>query len=144
MTKRNATATQRGAALVEFAIVLPLLLTLLMGIAEFGLLFYNKQVVTNASREGARAGIIQPNAGEDPADISQIVDNYCQERLITFGAPTNVITTTSGEGGAYGEDLTVRVTYNYAFLVPGLLGFGTSMQIVGETVMKMEEVPTES
>ena len=44
---------QKGAALIEFAIVLPLLLLLVFGAIEFGLLFYNKQVITNASREGA-------------------------------------------------------------------------------------------
>lgn len=53
----NKVSTERGAALVEFALVFPILLLLLMGIVEFGLLFYNKQVLTNASREGARAGI---------------------------------------------------------------------------------------
>ena len=50
---------QKGAALVEFAIVVPLLILLATGIGEFGLVLYNKQVITNASREGARAGIVQ-------------------------------------------------------------------------------------
>ncbi|MCK5219206.1 pilus assembly protein, partial [bacterium] len=45
---------QRGAAAVEFAIVLPLLALILFGTIDFALLFYNKQVLTNASREGAR------------------------------------------------------------------------------------------
>ena len=48
---------ERGAAVVEFAIVLPFLMLLLIGIIELGLLFYNQQVLTNASREGARSGI---------------------------------------------------------------------------------------
>jgi Flp pilus assembly protein TadG len=45
---------QNGGAAVEFAIILPLLIALLFGIVEFGLLLYNKQIITNASREGAR------------------------------------------------------------------------------------------
>jgi Flp pilus assembly protein TadG len=49
---------QRGAALVEFAIVLPLLLLLVFGIIEFGFLLYDQAVITNASREGARKGVV--------------------------------------------------------------------------------------
>ena len=56
-TKRIIT-DQKGGALIELAIVLPLLVLLLIGAVEFGILYYNKQVITNASREGARAGII--------------------------------------------------------------------------------------
>jgi hypothetical protein len=40
--------------------------------------------------------------------------------------------------GAYPEELTVTVSYGYTFLVPELLGFGTSMQLNAETVMNME------
>ena len=74
----------RGAALVEFAIILPLLLVILIGILEFGLLFYNKQIITNASREAARAGI----AYSDYSQITSIVPQYCQNRMITFGTPS--------------------------------------------------------
>jgi hypothetical protein len=48
----------RGVAIVEFAIVLPLLAILLFGIIEFGFIIYNKAMITNASREGARIGIV--------------------------------------------------------------------------------------
>jgi Flp pilus assembly protein TadG len=50
--------SQKGVAAVEFALVLPLLVLLIFGIIEFSLLMFNKQVITNASREGARAGIV--------------------------------------------------------------------------------------
>ena len=49
---------QKGAAIVEFAIILPLLLLLIFGMIEFSLLMYNKAMITNASREGARRGIV--------------------------------------------------------------------------------------
>lgn len=79
---------QRGVAAVEFAIVLPLLLFLFIGITEFGIAYYNKQVLTNASREGARAGIV---AGVEEDEIKRIVREYIfdedenKSRLITFG-----------------------------------------------------------
>ena len=46
--------SERGAELVEFALVLPLLLVLIGGIVDFGFLFQRYEVVTNAAREGAR------------------------------------------------------------------------------------------
>ena len=49
---------QNGAALVEFAIVLPLLLMLIFGMIEFSVMLYDKAMLTNATREGARLGIL--------------------------------------------------------------------------------------
>lgn len=45
---------QRGAAAIEFAMILPILLTLLLGIIEFGFLFNQQITLTQAAREGAR------------------------------------------------------------------------------------------
>ncbi|MGD8892889.1 MAG: pilus assembly protein, partial [Desulfobacterales bacterium] len=58
MKRKILIEDQNGATVVEFAIILPLLIVFLFGIIEFGLLLYNKQVITNASREGARAGLV--------------------------------------------------------------------------------------
>lgn len=137
MVKINPVKNNRGAALVEFAIVLPLLLLLLVGIIEFGLLFYNKQVLTNASREGARAGIARVG------NISDIVDDYCRDRLISFSSPNDVTTSVAGEGGALNDDLMVTVNYDYDFMLPSLLGFGTRMQLSAVTVMKMMMIVVE-
>jgi Flp pilus assembly protein TadG len=53
---------ERGAAAVEFAMVLAPLMLLLMGTVDWGYYFFVRGVVTNAAREGARAGAIVPNA----------------------------------------------------------------------------------
>ena len=50
---------RRGAVAIETALMFPLLVLLIFGMIEFGLLLYNRQVLTNASREGARFGIVQ-------------------------------------------------------------------------------------
>jgi len=42
----------RGTSLVEFVIILPVLMVILFGIVEFGIILYDKAVITNASREG--------------------------------------------------------------------------------------------
>ena len=49
---------QNGAAMVEFAIVLPLLLMLIFGMIEFSVMLYDKAMLTNATREGTRLGIL--------------------------------------------------------------------------------------
>jgi Flp pilus assembly protein TadG len=58
--KRDPRSRQRGVAAVEFALVLPLLLTLVMGAIDWGWFFFIDQVVTNCAREGARAGTLLP------------------------------------------------------------------------------------
>ena len=50
--------SEDGAQLVEFALVLPLLLLVVLGIAEFGFIFQRYEVVTNAAREGARMAVL--------------------------------------------------------------------------------------
>lgn len=109
---------QKGAALVEFAIVLPLLLVLVFGMIEFSIMFYDKAVITNAGREGARAGIVYDfPARISTGDIETIVGNYCSGRLITFGSTNQETTTVSGPCTNAGDTITVTVTYPYDFLV---------------------------
>jgi hypothetical protein len=140
MRNINQKNPERGAIIVEFALVLPLLLVLLFGIIEFGLLFYNKQVLTNACREGARAGIAQSVDSE----ITSIVEGYCQNRLINFynvpEVPPPTIAIVDGKPREYPNDLSVKIDYEYTFLVPELLGFGTSIILSVESVMRMEKV----
>lgn len=138
MSRSNRNKTQRGAILVEFATVLPLLLLLLMGITEFGLLFYNKQVLTNASREGARAGIVEGTGYVVDNDIEKIVQQYCEKRLITFGShqkPTLIKPTRSPADAIYRK---ITVSYDYTFLVPKLLNLGPVLKLNASTEMRME------
>jgi Flp pilus assembly protein TadG len=150
MRNINRKNPERGAVVVEFALVLPLLMLLLMGIIEFGLLFYNQQVLTNASREGARAGIgfypVPPalDTRLSVDGINTIVVEYCDERLIRFNTATDPIPMVDGVAGNYPETLSVTVSYVYTFLVPSLLGFPPGMldiQLVAKTEMRMELAP---
>lgn len=68
MARGNVSAGERGVALVEFALILPILLTLIVGIAEFGLAFKDFLSVSNAAREGARVAASAGN--EATADCS--------------------------------------------------------------------------
>ena len=136
----------QGAVLVEFVIVLPLLLILLFASIEFGVLFYNQAMITNASREGARTGIVfRPDPRVDPAQIQQVVTNYCSDHVITFGTPNDCEVELPGTlPTASGESLPVRVTYNYGFLLLpnldffGVMGIPTTIVLDAETVMRLE------
>ena len=60
---------KKGQALVEFAVVLPLLFLLVISVFEFGRIYQAKIIVTEAAREGARRGIITTNNAEVQAAV---------------------------------------------------------------------------
>lgn len=66
--------SERGAAAVEFALLLPLLVMLLTGIIEFGLAYNAKLTLTHAAREGVRAEIVGADAVAAVQDAATSVD----------------------------------------------------------------------
>ncbi len=140
-TIRQMKRRQDGIAAVEFAIVLPVLILLLFGIIEFGLVLFNKQVITNASREGTRAGIVSQTPRLSNAEIESIVYDYCQDHLVTFGSTSSPSVSISRTGSGFQDDLTVNVSYLYDFLVlPDLPSISIPGQITlsAQTLMKYE------
>jgi hypothetical protein len=133
---------EKGTASVEFALVLPLLLLMLFLIIEFSIILYDKAVITNASREGARSGIVYSAAPRvNVGAITSTVSNYCASNLISFSPSTPVTTVPSGPCVNPGDFLTVDVSYTYSFfIVPNLLGGGISsgITLTGNTVMRCE------
>lgn len=131
---------KEGTAAVEFAIIFPLLIVIAFGIIEFGILLYDKQIITNASREGARIGILYQTPRVSDSEIEAVVNKYCLDHLISFGANTSPITTIERTGYNSGDDLTVTVKYQFNFLV--LPGFVSSLAggkiLMAKTTMKME------
>ena len=149
--------------MIEFALVLPVLLILLLGTVESSLLLYNKAMITNASREGARLGIVwnnitisHPSCGEIEAQAEQYAKNY----LITFAnpSPDPIITRCiyaktedptvpcpadcSGFGTELpGDFLRVEVNYTYDFLVIDILlawASGNVLDLEAVTIMRFE------
>lgn len=137
---------ERGASAVEFAIVLPVLLLVVFGIIEMSLLLYDKAILTNGSREGARAGIVSQNPRVNDTDIQGVVDTYCKDHLVTFDGVNNPPQTTispdyaTRQNATFGSDLTVTVTYQYGFLVlPSFMASALGpVNLEAKTVMKME------
>ena len=125
---------EEAAQLVEFALVLPMLLLIVLGIAEFGFIFQRYEVVTNAAREGARMAVLP---GYTNADVDARVRTYMtQGRVPTTGAnPSVVITSVSIAVGAglppiNAKRVVVTYTHTYTF-VPRISGwFGATYTTV--------------
>ena len=131
---------QNGASVVEFAVILPILFLLIFGIVEFSVALYDKAMITNASREGARAGITFRVPPVTDEEITNIVNTYLGSQLITFGGPTQATTTVTRNGANPGDELRVTVAYKYTFLlVPNFItSLSEGITMVAETIMRME------
>jgi len=100
---------QRGAALIETAITIPLVLLVSVSIFEFGRAYQTWQVLTNAAREGARIAVLEQYTD---ADVTTTVRNY-----LTSGRLTNASTAsiTVVRNVPFGTVTASRVTVNYPF-----------------------------
>jgi Flp pilus assembly protein TadG len=102
---------EKGQSLVEFAILLPLLLLLLMGILEFGIMLNAYLSINNSAREGARLGIVDGSNLEISELITNLSTNLNAENLVVTIIPL--------EGSRKsGDTLTVEVVYNYQVIIP--------------------------
>lgn len=134
---------ERANALLEFAFVLPVLLLLIIGTVELSILFYDKAVITNASREGARYGIaLRTPSYPTASQIIAYTQSYCQNHLITFSTtPTdvNVTVTASSPSPKFGDTLTVVVRYTYTDLVlHNFINHGNQYTLTATSVMTYE------
>jgi Flp pilus assembly protein TadG len=130
----------RGATIIEFALVLPIFLLLIFGMIELSVALYDKAMITNASREGARAGIVYKDPRVTDGEIGNVVNTYLATRLITFGGSNTATTTVTRNGSTFGSELRVQVNYNYSFLVlPGFItGSPDGINMVATTTMRLE------
>ncbi|MHA6668501.1 TadE/TadG family type IV pilus assembly protein [Homoserinimonas sp. A447] len=125
MTASQKAADDSGAAAVEFALILPVLILLLMGLIEFSLLFNTQISLTQAAREGARTMAIH----NDPAVAQAATINAAPSVNPAIAAGDITITPTDCTAGT-----TVTVTINYnAGLLTGF--FGVTLPLEGRGVM---------
>jgi Flp pilus assembly protein TadG len=119
-----------GAEFVEFALTFPLLMLVLMGILDFGLMFQQYEVLTNAAREGARIAVVP---GYSDTDVVNRVTNYVSAGYLSMGGAVTVDTplvrTSTSIGGAKCVtvvSVTVHYTHNYLFVAGIFNYFGGS------------------
>ncbi len=139
--KCAARGRERGAAAVEFALVLPVLLTALMGLVDAGLALYDKAVLTHASREGARAGIVLRKPKLSTEEISDIVLKRSKSSLISLlPSAQPQVTVLQSSPAAYPNTLQVSVEYTFQGIALGGLmqALGTPLVLRATTVMVHE------
>ena len=125
---------QRGTALIEFALVLPMLLIMTVAAVDFGRAFFVKNVVAQAAREGVRLRAVTSSA--DSALV--------RDRVLQVANAANVTISNlaiAGPDAAYQVSVTVTAEFNWIF--PGVFNlfganFTNPMSLTGEAVMRNE------
>ena len=146
LTPRTNRHEDAGSELIELAIVLPLLLLIIAGIADFGFLFQRYEVVTNAAREGARIAVLQAQ-GYTTDDVKDRVKQYLDASGLTGTSATTDVTygTETLASGTVVNTATVSVSYpsSYLFLGPiaSMVGGGgwSSITLKAGSIMRVEQ-----
>jgi Flp pilus assembly protein TadG len=131
--ERGGLRGERGAELIEFAFALPLLLFVVLGIIDFGFLFRDYEILTNAAREGARLGSLPDY---DVPDVQDRVVAYATASGLTGTVPPPDVQ--FGDivfGGNTVQGVTVIAEYphQFQFLGPIATFFGGSFGTVNLT-----------
>ena len=136
---RSCRKHRRGAAAVEFAIVAPVFFLMIFGMIEIGRAIMVQQVITNASREGARLAVLP---GTTTSDVTSRVENI----LAAAGVPGATVQILNEGGGdldpqaaGYGDviNVTVSVPYSEVSWLP------TSKYLSGKTLSASTIMRTE-
>jgi len=130
---KNIHASKRnGQSLVETALVLPIILLILTGIIDFGMLLNNYSIIMNASREGARLAAIGCEDDEIKERVKEITSSLKQSNLTSEIYPSQSMR-------KKGKEVTVTVGYNYSFITPVVSAVMPGpLYIEGKTVMRVE------
>lgn len=122
----------KGQSLVETALMLPVLLLLLTGIIDFGLLFNSYLVVSNAAREGARFAAVGNTDTEIITKVGNAAASLDLARLQTVITPVESVRNP-------GDSVTVTVRYGYSMITP-VIGafFPDEFNIETSTTMRCE------
>lgn len=122
---------EKGQNLVEFALVVPMLLLLVFGIAEFGRAWMTRNILTGAAREAVRVAVVPSGSiGEATTRANQI--------LSSAGITTAAVNV-NDSGTSFGT-VTATVTYNFPVLVVGFIpGLnGATIPLTSTTTMRRE------
>jgi Flp pilus assembly pilin Flp len=112
---RRLKKSDRGASLIEFALILPFLLALVLGIIEFGWIYTGYISVTGAAREGARLAA----RGEKESVIATRVENHADNFTIIQGGEitSSVLTPGYPDGIEIGGEIAVQVIGELPLLI---------------------------
>jgi hypothetical protein len=134
-----------GAAAVEFALLLPLLLLLVFGTIDFGYLVNRNTVLNNAAREGVRQGIFEPDPATIEARVREVTSTLDQAKLeidVSCRAPdgTSCPGLSFADEWEVGGSVIVELSYEHDYLTPApdLVGIGSSRDVTATAEMRIE------
>jgi Flp pilus assembly protein TadG len=129
---QSVTKQKKGQSLVEFALLLPVFLLILVGIAEFGRAWMTKNILTGAAREGARVAAVQLTFPLSRSAGSARVNSVLSGTGIT---PTVNVT----DPGGPVNSIKVEVINTYTVVITGFIpGLPTSFPLTGTATMRRE------
>jgi Flp pilus assembly protein TadG len=145
MRKLMARARERGAAAVEFALVLPILVIILLGIVDFGLEINSQAIVANAAREGARTASLGGTENEAKTTVKNAVSSLLN---VSNTNPTVTVTcrtaadsncaSTFDSSKETGGTVRVTVSYVYTWISPAILGLPGQTTVTKISEMRIE------
>lgn len=107
---------ERGQAVLELALILPILLLLLFGIIEFGIIFHDNLVLNQAAREGARLGVVGGTDEEIREMVERVAPGLDRTRLQLEIDPPE-------EERVRGMSLRVELHYSVPIVIPIMAEF---------------------
>lgn len=120
--------SQTGAAAVEFALILPILLLIVFGIFAFGQFYSEYQILQGAAREGARHAAVRAT----PEEIRAAVKNHA-DPIVLSSTPSVIV---AGGGGqcddtSAGDQVTVKWAQDFEINMPFVPVIDTSVEMKG-------------
>lgn len=119
---------------MEFALVAPLLFLVILGMIEFGRMIMVQQVITNASREGARRGVLD---GATTSEVTTAVKSYLTGATVKDATVT--VTPNPPSSAGFGEPVTVTVSvpFNKVTWLPKPM-FLSGKTLTAQSIMRRE------
>ncbi len=132
MLRKARLSGQKGQSIVETALILPIIILILTGIIDFGLMFNNYLVITNASREAARNAAVGATDAEIAIMVANMTSSLDATKLSTSIYPSQALR-------KKGDEVVVTIEYDNALLTPIISSIiPNPMHLEAKTTMRME------
>lgn len=136
-------AQDRGSTVIEFAMVLPVIALIFMGILDFGRYFFTRITLQHAVHEAGRfaiTGNALSDANGDPMTRVESIKQVIVDNATSLDVDVNLVEVDPVDGGGPGQIVTVRSSFTFEFLTPGIQAMvpGGAHDFTVTTTMKNE------
>jgi len=132
MSFKGVLVRKRGQAIVETALILPIIVLILMGIIDFGLMFNNYLVINNAAREGARNAAVGTSDTNVKNMILNMTSTLDHTKMTTTIYPSELLR-------KKGEEVIITIEYDNKLITPIISAIVPNpLHLKSKTVMRIE------